>query len=132
MATPKEIQDKADAAVDPLIADIIAKQDEYIKGKERYWQGIKTPTITPKDGADVVPDKDVKPQGQAESWADFKVAMPATLPGSIEVHTHDGPQGKGFTVYATVGVGKQTFKKAVGRGAHSNTFNWLEIIPEFK
>ena len=128
--TAKEVQAKADAAVQPLVASIVAFQETWVLTHKGYWQGLRTPTATPKNGADTPPEKNVKPVADAEAkaWAEVAVTMPITLPCSVEVFTHDGPVGKGFSVIAHVEVGAQKFRKAVGFGRHAEDSEWVEVI----
>lgn len=134
----KEIQDKADSIAQPVIDSIVAIQKDWVKTHKGFWQGLKTPTVVPPDGKDTPPEKNVKPVAVTQanvdapaSWDDAKIALPTDLPCSVEVHVHDGPEGKGFTIYTHIAVGAQTFTKATGFGPHSNTSaGWTEVIPE--
>ena len=129
----KDIQDKADAIVAPLVDSISAFQDGWIKSKKGYWQGILTPQSRPKDGADTVPDKDLKPlnDDEAAAWKDVMIDLPATLPCSIEVFTHDGPKGKAYTVLAHIIFDIQMFSKSFGFGSESiPSSSWKEQSPQ--
>lgn len=128
--TAKDIQDKADAIVGPLISDLQTFQDNWVKTHKGYWQGIKTPTTIPQDGTDTVPDLNVKPvqDDEATAWKDIGVTIPSTLPCSIEVHTHDGPLGKGWSAIIRIMFEAQTFLKVQGFGKESlATTPWVEV-----
>lgn len=133
MPTAKDIQDKADAIAQPMIDSIVVFQADWVKSHKGYWQGIRTPQITPKDGADTVPDKNVMPvaDDEAAAWAQVAVDVPATLPCSVEVFTHDGPKGKGFSVITHIEFGTQKFSKAMGFGSESMlSSGWVEVLPD--
>ncbi len=116
--TAKDIQDKADAIVGPLIVSIQAVQDVWITTHKGYWQGILTPTAIPVDGVDTVPDNTVKPvnDSEATAWKDLGITVPVTLPCSLAVDTHDGPSGKGYSIRSYVIFGTETFVKVTPFG----------------
>lgn len=44
-----------------------------------------------------------------------------------EVHVHDGPDGKGFTVIERKTVDGVEYVKKTGYGAHSSTQEWVKV-----
>ncbi len=130
MPTLAEIRNQVDAALVPIWGRIQTFQAAYLLAHGRYWQGIRNPVVLPADGAEQSLDNSVKPIGQAENWADANLSLPVSLPMSIEIHTHDGPQGKGYTGIVMVKVGADRYYRMQGIGAHSVTVPWTKVLDE--
>lgn len=83
---------------------ILPRERAYFSAKGRYWQGIITtdlaslPNNRDADAstAEVAPGISRKPTDQAETWSDAGLSLGATIPMAIEIHTYDGPNGRGF------------------------------------
>lgn len=124
-----QIRNKADAILAPLAAAIQARQDVWILTHANYWQGQRTPSSVPADGADVAPDAQAKPSGADDaSWSDFAVSLPATVSALLAVDNHSGPLGKGYTMSATVTFQGRTFYRSLGVGPYSTTLAWTELL----
>ena len=119
---------KVNTALANLAAKVQAKQDAYFLAHGRYWQGILTPAVIPVDGTDTKPNLKLKPTDQVEDWT--TLGLPATIPVSVEVHTHNGPQGHGYTAYVHAVVSGVHYVRAQGVGAHSTTFGWTDVTVE--
>ena len=133
MATIKEIQDKADAEMTAIIADNKSIQENWILTHRGYWQGIRTPQAIPVEGVDTTPDKNVKPVSgdEAASWNEAGVPLPTTLSCSVEIFTHEGPKGKGFSVISWIKAEGKIFRRVTGFGDEfMPTTAWQEYIED--
>jgi len=103
-------------------------QANYLAVNKRYWQGLLTPPVASKEAADKEIEVDRKPTDQVEDW--FAVLASTLQPCALEVHTHDGPKGKGYTLYAhSIAEDDSQWVKAIGIGEHSTTNDWTERKP---
>ena len=127
MPLKPETISKLDANLDSIIADLAVFQDAYISSHKGYWQGIYTPRTPLKEGLDKEIELNLKPTDQAEDWTGI---LKSTLqPCAIEVHVHDGPLSKGYTIYiSTIAEDGSLWIKAFGVKAHSDTFDWREVV----
>lgn len=129
----KGITDKADTIIAPIVDSIVAFQSDWMKTHKVPWQGIRTPATVPDDGADEVPDKNLKPSGKEEdniAWKDVQIVLPPTMSCSLEVITHQGPKGVGYTIVASVTQGQKTFVKYLGFGEENLSITgWFERPP---
>ncbi len=92
------------------------------------WQGIKTPSIIPKDGNKTAPDKSLKPTDQAESWNDVAVPLPSLMEISTAVDVYEGPQGWGYVVRGEIEVAKGIWSKAINIGSEKyRKHDWIEL-----
>jgi len=129
--TPQEIRDSIDLKLGNITATLDLKQANYFATHGRYWQGLRTPAEIPVDGATLPIDLDRKPTDQAESWRDMNFALPPNQEMSIEVHTHNGPLGHGYTLIVTVMLGPDRWIRPRGFGPHGVTRDWLgAVLPE--
>ena len=117
---------KVNTALATLAAKVQTKQTAFLASKGRYWQGILTPATIPVDGKDTAPDLKLRPTDQQEDWT--TLGLPATIPVSIEVHTHNGPQGHGYTICVHATASGKRYVRAHGVGAHSYTLGWAEVV----
>lgn len=125
MPIPVALRTQLDAAITPLQSKIDAYQSGYLITNGRYWQGIQTPAVIPADGTLGTLDKTLKPTDQIEDWTPLAIVA-TQAPVSVACHIHDGPLGKGYTIYALVMVTGARWLKAIGFGAHSQAFDWAE------
>jgi hypothetical protein len=123
----KIIHNVVDVKLSELIPAIQNYQTNYLTANNRYWQGILTPQTLPQDGGEIAPNLALKPTDQTEDWAAADLGLPATLPMSIEIHTHNGPLGKGYSVIVNVFVLGNRFQSAQGFGFHSFTVPWVQL-----
>jgi hypothetical protein len=114
--TPQAVRDQIDQRLTNLWPTVLAKQQAYLASKGRYFQGLRSSSTIPADGADVPPDNlTAHPHYQAESWQSMG-GFPATEMSQIECHQYDGPQGKGFVLILTVLLAGQTWRRTVNYG----------------
>jgi hypothetical protein len=125
---PPGLEDQANQIMDDLVADIELLQVDYLANNSRYWQGLRTHEDIPENGNSHAPDKGRKPTDQDEDWNDLGVPLPAATPISLAVHTHDGPDGFGYTVEGRVIIAGQEWVKCIGVGSHSQTYDWVEVL----
>lgn len=120
---------KADAMWSNLASHVADRQAAYLATNGRYFQGIRTHSPVPADGAGAAPDPSRKPTDQAESWQDAGFALPAAMPAALAVHVYDGPKGKGYTAILEVLVtGKRLMRaESFGPEAVHRTHAWAEI-----
>lgn len=121
-----QIRDVVDVRLASFIASIDSHQVAYLVANGKYWQGILTPPVVPRDGGELTTDLSVHPTDQLDDWTAADLSIPANLPMSVEVFTHDGPLGKGYTTILTVTVMGNSWKRAVGFGPESFTFDWTQ------
>ncbi len=125
--TEKEIQIAVDAWLEANLADFEAKQEAFLASKGgRYFQGIITPAVPPKDGSTKEPVLTRKPTDQAEDWGAFGKAL-STLPCSVEIHVYEGPKGKGWTLHLHALTDKdERLTRSIGFGpeAEDNAKDW--------
>jgi hypothetical protein len=135
---PETLKNKANARLNSIWLGLIAKQDAFHTLHGRYFQGIRTHRITPKDGDESEADLTRKPTDQVEDWNDFGIAADLPVDKRIEValiiDVYIGPLGSGWQgrieVAATVGGEERFFarQKGVGPEGSDRTFGWVNII----
>jgi hypothetical protein len=130
MTIPVGLLPQINAAFDAVRLKIDAYQSSYVDANKRYWQGIANPAIMPKDGVTEDINLALKPTDQSEDWSGVGRIL-VQSPVSIACHTHDGPLGKGYTIYGVVIIAGVLHGQAVGSGPHSATFSWTEMVPSF-
>ena len=123
--------DAYETIIASLLPDIEAYQDTYILSNPRYFQGLETHSVTPKD--DTTADRlNVAPQGKTTTWQDTNLISSA-LPFSVKINeyrTHDGQLG--YTVIFIANDGTDLWYRAVGYGplSVSKTYTWRKQVPE--
>ena len=128
MALKPESLDKLTDALVPVQGSINAFQADYLANNKRYWQGLLTPAEPSKEAADKEIEVERKPTDQKEDW--FGILASTIQPCALEVHTHDGPKGMGYTVYAhSIAEDGSRWIRAVGIGEGSTTADWTEHKP---
>ena len=125
---PAGLEKRRNDVMNAVIVELAGYQTDYAdRHGGRYWQGIRTHPVLPKDGNEIAPTKSRKPTDQAEDWSG--VTLPAGMPIAVEVHVHDGPEGTGYTVFGWIEIAGRTWQRGVGVGAHSATFDWTDVTP---
>lgn len=103
MAAPSgQLATRLQTFAQSILNDFTTRQEAYRASRGRYWQGIKTPALTPLAGAPVAPDLTLRPTDQAESWAAAGVPLPAQVEASIRVDVYQGPGGWGYVICLTI------------------------------
>ena len=88
---------KTEDVVEDLGTDDAGKPITRISQRGKYFQLLKTHTITPKDNVTAAPDVgDKTPTDQIETYTDFGLVLPAKMPMSISVSPYESPIGWGF------------------------------------
>lgn len=116
MATPAQIRDAVDARLATLWAAIQNKEDTYAANHAgRYWQGLRTHTVTPADGVTITPNIGTRtPSDQPDPWP--LAIRNATLPMALQVDVYDGPEGVGYVATVTVAINGQDFQRSAQVG----------------
>lgn len=105
MATPAQIRQAVDDRLAALWAAIQNKQDIYAASHGgRYWQGLRTHTITPADESTALPSIGAQcPTDQlGQPWPNAILTAPMEM--ALQIDVYDGPQGTGYqaTVWVTI------------------------------
>lgn len=119
MATPAEIRQAVDDKLVTLQAVITSRQDTFFATNGRYWQGLRTHTLNPSDGAETIPDIGAAtPTDEGQAWP--AVIRATAIPMTIEIHKYHGPGGHGYAVILTVTIAGGTWRRIfqVGPEAH--------------
>lgn len=130
MATAQQIRDQVDAKLANLWTAIQTKENSYFAANGRYFQGLKTHTLTPKDGAETTPDVGTKtPHYQPDPWplAIRNTAMPMTL----EIHQYVTPDGTaGYQASVTVQIGADIWERTAQVGPETyRQHGWQKVTP---
>ena len=108
------------AAGDSLLqtegARMVGAQAAYRQQHDQYWQGVSPFSRTPRDGKVLMPDRGRVAGGHSRSWRDFGVGADQASPIDFEVHTYDGPGGKGYLLGVTFIYGDVRWSKWVNYG----------------
>lgn len=122
---PTDLQTKLDALLQNVGDQVTSIQEAYKSARQRYWQGVRTHTVTPSDGATTAPDPNRKPSDQAESWASFGLALPAQTEAALSVDVYQTRAGHGYIVNADVIVAGVYYRRAVNHGPEiSREHDW--------
>lgn len=125
--TPQQVRDAIDAVAAQMWPTVIAKQDAYFAAYGRYFQGLRSHTVTPADGVDAVPDNlSATPYYQAESWQSMG-GFPATTKSVVECTQYIGPLGAGWVLMLTVSLAGRLWQRAVGHGPEARDRAWADI-----
>jgi hypothetical protein len=127
--TEAEIKTKVDDFLTNLWTTIKAREATYLAANGKYWQGLVTHSVTPAEGADVVPNLTAtsKPTDIAEKWTDV-FTVPATMPCSVKVDTYSGPKGIGYVGTVRVSILGQTWERSQQFGPESwRTEGWHNV-----
>jgi hypothetical protein len=126
-----DVRDTIDERLAVLWGHVQTREAAFLSGRGRYFQGLRTPVLTPVDGGERVPDSTRKPTDQAQSWADAGFSLPATMPMSLEIHTYDGPGGKGYVAVVEVEFNGRIWRRAQQHGAETwRSHGWRQLPVE--
>lgn len=126
LSSDNTIEKKCNDMLGAVVSQLVAYQTDYARTHAgRFWQGIRTHPVLPVDGNETAPDKTRKPTDQAEDWSG--ITLSANMLIAVEVHTHRGPAGDGYTVFGWIKIGERTWQRAVGVGAHATTSDWADV-----
>lgn len=128
MATAAEIRQAVDTRLGTLWAAIQTRQDSYFATHGRYWQGLRTASSIPADGAESLPDVGTA-QPHYQSGAPWPATIRnTTLPMAIEVHQYVSPQGPGYQATVTVTINGRTWARTAQHGPETwRAHGWREI-----
>lgn len=93
--TADEIRAAIDTRLAQLWSAIQTKENQYYAVHGHYWQGLRTHTILPADGATALPDIGaMTPTDQPDSWPLTLRSTPIEMALVIDVYS--GPLGEGY------------------------------------
>ena len=114
------IPDHLQTRLDPLLEDVAAQvgaiQEAFRTVYGRYWQGARTHSAVPADGATAAPDLSRKVLDQEESWGSFGFDLPAEIEGALSVDVYQTREGHGYVVNAEVLAGGIHYRRAINHG----------------
>lgn len=117
MPTLQEIRDAVDTRLATLWGTIQSREDAYAAAHNgRYWQGLRSHTVTPADGATALPDIGTAcPTDQPGQPWPLSIRQTA-IECAIQIDVYSGPFGDGYsaTVYVTVAGALWTRTAQVG------------------
>jgi hypothetical protein len=123
-----------DALIEPLLRQIQERQEDYLRRRGRYFQGIIAPSNMPVEGVPTKPtsqERARKPHYQAEDWSEMGVDALTFLPCQIEIHPYETHGGEfGYVVFLRVfdAVKGNGIERAVNVGTEEWCgFEWREI-----
>ena len=109
------LQARCDAFLDGLLPQLRTAQ--AARAESGYWQGAPTPANWPTRTVRREPDLTACVLSHKESWADLGLKdLPAAWPCTAEVHTYDGPMGRGWLLVATVRDGTEAYRRILNEG----------------
>jgi hypothetical protein len=136
MREKPEIVAAMDARLETPLAGIHEIQSAYYAEHGRFAQLLVSHSAVPVEGVEADADRlTQKPTDESESWASLAakqgVVLPATLPAAVEVHTYDGPHGKGFQILLHAVVEGKPWYKCMNHGPEGwREQDWKEIVRE--
>lgn len=121
MALPTSTLNQAqiDSVFSSVLASATEKQAGFFTGKGRYFQGLKTPAVTPADMLALPTDSILKPAGQPESWANAGIALPVLSEISFRIDVYDGPKGRGYVLHGEIQLAGKLYRKSACFGPES-------------
>lgn len=125
MATLAQIRHAVDAKLAALWTTIQTRQDAYAAAHDgRYWQGLRTHTITPVDGVKALPDVgNATPTDQPVAWPAAILTTPLEM--ALQIDVYDGPAGQGYVATVQVDVLGQTYERAAQVGPEAwRAYGW--------
>lgn len=130
MPTPAEqLKTILDAAVSVAWPSLVVTQEAYLAAHGTFWQGLRTPTMPPADGAPATIDPTLKPSDVEATWADAErdsgVSL-AGLPAQVQMDVYDGPAGKGFWLTLRFEASGVTYSRAWSYGPEDHSHGWTE------
>lgn len=130
MATREQILAQCDAKLNGLLTALQAQQATYAaQHGGRFWQGQRSHSVTPVDGAEQRPDIGTRaPHDQPEPYP--AVIRNASLPFALQVDVYDAPSGRGYTTTITVSIGGQEWRRVDNEGPESwRAKAWAPVPP---
>ena len=134
MPNLNQVRNAIDTYVSNRWAVIIARQETYLTNNGKYWQGLRTHTITPThtnaiDGSSVCDRLTAHPTDQVTSWFDvFPEWITDLLAGAIKVDCYNGPQGKGWTLQVEAVHNGTRYRRVVNVGPETNrAYGWQAV-----
>lgn len=141
MPTLARVRDYVDQRLTDLWRDqVIPRQDAYFAAHGKYWQGLRTFSLTelpdnPADGdatvREVAPIRSTHPTDQAETWDDVGIDLGTTIPCALSIDVYGGPFGDGYvgTVWAL--WDGNVYTRAQNRGPETyRTYDWRRADAE--
>lgn len=110
---PLGLELRCDAVLAAVTVSLAVVQPAYLAANRRYWQGVSTPVVLPRDGNEGVPDRALQLTDQWESWEDTDVSLPATVPCAVAVDVYDSLYGQGYTVRGDVEIAGHRYQRVV-------------------
>lgn len=128
--TPSQIRQACDDAVTAAWTAIQNKQDAYFAANGRYWQGLKTSSVTPADGVTATPDVGTATPADLAGQPWPAAIRSSSLPCSLEIHRYQTPRdGWGWVAIATVTILGSAWQRTVnGAGPETwRTTPWAQV-----
>lgn len=113
--TPADIKNAVDARLAQLWGVIQSRQDAYFQANGRFWQGLRTHTVTPNDGNTATPTVGTRtPSDLTDPWPPAIRNTPIEM--ALQVDAYDGPLGKGYVGTVQVTIGGRTWQRSAQVG----------------
>ena len=129
MATLQQIKDAVDTKLATLWAAIQSREDTFFAANGRYFQGLRTHSVTPADGVTALPDIGTTvPVGQP--GAPWPVAIRNTaMEMAIQIDVYHAPGGqKGYQATVFVTVAGRLWARAQQVGPETwRVMGWTDI-----
>ena len=116
---PNTLKTNLDTLLSDAAEQVATIQEAYRSAYGRYWQGLRTHTIIPADGASAAPDLTRKPLDQDESWSTFAFALPAETEGALSVDVYQSRKGLGYLVNMDVVANGVRYRRSANFGPES-------------
>ena len=120
MATANEIRQAVDDRLATIWPAIQSRQATYAAAHNgRYWQGLRTASVIPADGATATPTIGTRcpsdQPGQPWPLAIRQTAMEM----AVQIDVYDGPRGTGYVATLYVRINGNTWERAAQVGPES-------------
>jgi hypothetical protein len=132
MPTLNQVKNACNLVFDRTLSLLSARQSNYFVNRARYWQGLKTHSVTPSHTTStwgrLDPDRlNANPTDEFDSWT---AAVPdldsVQLPCALTVDTYDGPMGKGYILRAEFIYNNALYVRATNIGPLiEETTDWI-------
>lgn len=129
MATAAAIRQAVDDKLAALWTAIQNKEANYAANHGgKFWQGLRTMSFTPADGATALPDigTTCPSDQQGQPWPSAILTTPMEM--ALQIDCYSGPSGDGYqaTVWVTIAGNTWTRTAQVGPEAWRNS-NWQQV-----
>lgn len=119
MPTAVEVRQAVDNRLANLWNAIQAKEAAYLAANGRYWQGLRTHSVAPADGATATPDVGTRtPTDQPDPWP--AAVRNTGMEMALRIDTYDGPLGQGYQATVWVAIQGEVW----GRTAQVGPETW--------